>query len=271
MNWNITVTYPPGSPTGWLQPDVSQGVNNATVRLYTSNTLPPGTYKATVVVDGGPLAGSQNIVVTYIVTPAPAPTVQVDSVVNAASFAPVAVVPGSLTSVMGRAFTGKSVAVTFDGAPAKVLFSNDTQINLMVPSDLASTSSKMVVTVDGVNAAPMMVNVAQFAPAIFKGAVLNQDWSVNDVNNAAPAGSIVQIYATGLSGKGIITARIGDRLIPVPYYAGPAPGFPGVQQIDLEVPSGFPSMTTVDVFVCGAAADNPSTTVCSVAAPLTVK
>jgi uncharacterized protein (TIGR03437 family) len=270
MNWNVSVTYPAGGPTGWLQPDASQGVNNATVRLYTPTTLPPGTYNATVVVDAGPLAGAQNIAVTYIAAPAPLPTVQVDSVVNAASFAPVPVVPGSLSSVMGKAFTGKSVGVTFDGEQAQILFSNDTQINLMVPSDLASSQSKMIVTVDGASAAPMMVNVAQFAPAIFKGAVLNQDWTVNDVGNGATAGSIVQIYATGLSGKGTITARIGDRIIPVPYYAGPAPGFPGVQQIDLEVPSDLPAMTT-DVYVCGAAADNPSTIVCSVAAPLTVK
>jgi len=270
MNWNVTVMYPAGGPTGWLQPDVSQGVNNATVRLYTPISLPVGTYKATVVVDAGPLAGTQNIPVTYTVTPAPLPTLEVDSVVNAASFAPVPVVPGSLSSVMGKAFTGKSVGVTFDGEQAQILFSNDTQINLMVPSDLASSQSKMIVTVDGSSAAPMMVNVTQFAPAIFKGAVLNQDWTVNDVSNGASAGSIVQIYATGLSGKGTITARIGDRIIPVPYYAGPAPGFPGVQQIDLEVPSDLPAMTT-DVFVCGAAADNPSTTICSVAAPLTVK
>ncbi len=232
MEWTITVIYPPGSPTGWLLPETTQGVNNATVRLGTSTTLPPGTYSATVVVDAGPLAGSKSIPVTFTVSPAPPPpAVQVSSIVNAASFAPVPVVPGSLSSVMGKSFTGKSVGVTFDGTPAKILFSNDTQINLMVPADLASKTSKMIVTIDAVSSAPMTVSVGQFAPTIFKGAVLNQNWTVNDVSNPAAVGSIVQIYATGLSGKGTITGRIGDRVIAVPYYAGPAPGFPGVQQI----------------------------------------
>jgi uncharacterized protein (TIGR03437 family) len=271
MLWTITVTYPPGTPTGWLQPDVSEGANNATVRLFTPVTLPPGTYNATVVVDGGPLAGSKSVPVVYTVAPAPPPpTVTINAVVNAASFAPVPVVPGSLVSVMGSAFTGKSVAVAFDGEQASILFSNDTQINLMVPSDVASSTSKVVVTVDGVSSLPMRVNVAQFAPAIFAGAVVNQDWTVNGVDNGAPIGSIIQIFATGLSGKGTITGRIADRVIAVPYYAGPAPGFPGVQQIDLQIPSDLPAMST-GVSVCGASVDTPNTAVCSVACPLTLK
>jgi uncharacterized protein (TIGR03437 family) len=127
----------------------------------------------------------------------------------------------------------------------------------------------MVVTVDGTSSAPFTLNVAQFAPAIFSGAVLNQDWSVNSVNNAAPAGSVIQIYATGLSGTGTITGRIGESII-APLYAGPAPGFPGVQQINLSIPSSLAAMT-VDLYVCGATVGNAASPVCSIAAPLTVK
>ncbi len=124
-------------------------------------------------------------------------------------------------------------------------------------------------TVDGVSSAPKTVNLAPFAPAIFSGGVLNQDWTVNGMNNPAAPGSIVQIYATGLSGNGPITARIADQAIPTPYYAGPAPGFPGVQQIDLQLPPGLGGVTA-DVYVCGTAAGS-ATPACSVGAPLTVK
>ena len=100
------------------------------------------------------------------------------------------------------------------------------------------------------------------------GAVLNQDWTVNDVNHAAAPGSILQIFATGLSTTGTITGHIFDRDIPVPYYAGPAPGLLGVQQIDLVVPGDLTAMTT-EVSVCETGAD--SNRVCSIPAPLTLK
>lgn len=276
LQWSVTATYPPGAPTGWLVIDPAQGLNNATVRVDAIATnLQPGTYTATLVIDGGPLAGVQTLPVTFAVGPVvpppppPTPAIQVMSVVNAASFVPAPIVPGSLVSIMGVGFAGKSVGVTFDGEAASILFSNATQINVMTPSDLTSSTSKMVVTVDGASSAPLTVNVAQFAPAIFKGAVLNQDWTVNSVNNAVPAGGIILIYATGLSGTGTITGRIGDRAI-APLYAGPAPGFPGVQQINLPIPSDLPAMT-MDLYVCGATIDQADAPACSIAAPLTVK
>ena len=273
LQWTVTAVYPAGTPTGWLSIDPAQGTNNATVRVDASAAnLQPGTYNAMIIVDGGPLANSQQIPVTFTVGPAPpppSPAVQVSSVVNAASFAAVPVVPGSLISVMGTGFGGKSVGVTFDGEAATVLFSNNTQINVLTPLDLSASTSKMVVTVDGNSSAPMTVNVAQFAPAIFKGAVLNQDWTVNSVSNGAAAGTVLQIYATGLSGKGTITGRIGDRVI-TPLYAGPAPGFPGVQQINLQIPSDLSGVTT-DVYVCGATVANAASPVCSVGAPVTVQ
>lgn len=273
LQWSVTARYPPGSPTGWLAIDPTHGLNNATVRVDAiADKLPPGTYTATLVIDGGPLSGVQTLPVTFTVGPAapPAPPpVQVSSIVNAASLSPAPVVPGSLVSIMGVGFAGKSLGVTFDGKPATVLFNNNTQINIMTPSDLASSTTKVVVTVDAASSAPLTINVAQFAPAIFKGAVLNLDWTVNSLSNAAPAGGIVLIYATGLSGTGTITGRIGDRVI-TPLYAGPAPGFPGVQQINLPIPSDLPPMTA-DLYVCGATADKPNSPVCSIAAPLTLK
>jgi len=284
LQWSVSAVYPSGTPTGWLQFTPPQGVNNGGVRVDAlAAHLQPGTYTATVVIDGGPIAGTYSIPVTFTVTqgqPAPsttpttttppAPTIQINSVVNAASFASVPVVPGSLVSIMGSAFTGKSIAVTFDGQPGQVLFSNDTQINVLTPATLASNTTQVVVNVDGNVSAPMKVNVGQFAPAIFKGAVLNQDWTVNSLNNPAPAASYIVIYATGLSGQGTISAQIGNDVIATPYYAGPAPGYPGVQQINLQIPAGL-SAASADLYVCGAPTAQPNSPVCSTPVQVSVK
>ena len=148
-------------------------------------------------------------------------------------------------------FAGKSLQVTFDGAAANILFSNDTQINLQVPDSLAGkTTSRLVVTVDGFSSAPMNVPLAISAPAIFPGAVLNQDSTANREGAPASAGSILQIFATGLPASGVITAKVHDRTVTSLYYAGPAPGLPGVQQVNVAIPDDLPAMQTW-VYVCG--------------------
>ena len=265
MHWTASITYTNGS--GWLRVDPTQGINNTTIRVDTiPNGLAPGTYQATITVDAG-AAGSSNVPVTLILTAAATPSPTISMVINAASFDAIPVVPGSLTTIMGSAFSGKSLAANFDGLPATILFNNDTQINLLVPDALGTKdSARLTVAVDGVRSTSQTVTLAPFAPAIFKGAVLNQDSTVNSANNGASRGSVIYLFATGLSGVGTITAHIHDRDIAVPYYAGPAPGLLGVQQVNLVVPDDLPAMTT-ELYVCGTSA----TKVCSVPAPLTLK
>jgi uncharacterized protein (TIGR03437 family) len=96
---------------------------------------------------------------------------------------------------------------------------------------------------------------------------LNQDYSGNGPANPAAPGSIIQIFATGLSGTGAITAKIADRTIDLPYYAGPAPGLLGVQQVDLLLPADLTG-ATASVAVCGAV--TPAQMVCSPAIQVTI-
>jgi uncharacterized protein (TIGR03437 family) len=193
----------------------------------------------------------------------------IGSVINSASLLDAPVVPGSLTTIMGSGFIGATVFATFDGIPANILFRNAVQINLVVPVELGSrTSAQLAVVVDGLSSAIRNVEVAPVAPAIFKGAVLNQDSTVNDVNNGAAVGSIIYFYATGLSGAGKITGHIHDRDITEPYYGGPAPLLPGVQQVNLQVPADLPAMTT-EMYVCGEPPGGSK--VCSMPVPLTLK
>jgi len=263
LNWTASVSYTSGS--GWLIVQTPSGTNNGTLRLDAyPGTLAAGTYQATLTIDGG-AAGRRLVMVTLVVSQPAAPAgPQITMVENAASFAAVPVVPGSLTTIMGSAFTGKIVSATFNGIAATIDFSNATQINLLVPAALASqTSAQLVVTVDGVSSAPMTVQLAPFEPGIFTGGVANQDATVNSVSNAAAGGSVIYFYATGLSGAGAITVRIGSTELTNLNYAGPAPGYPGVQQINVVIPSGLGAMTT-ELYACGNG-------VCSPPVPLTLK
>jgi uncharacterized protein (TIGR03437 family) len=105
--------------------------------------------------------------------------------------------------------------------------------------------------------------VAPTAPAIFtvsasgigQGAILNQDNTVNSLTNPAPAGTIIQIFATGggqsnpPAATGSVTPVTGGggNELPVKVFfaddqksvvfAGPAPGFAsGALQINAVVP-----------------------------------
>lgn len=249
MEWNAIVNYSTGS--GWLRLTNSSGVNSGTIRIDAlPGTLAPGTYNATLTVDAGTIAGTQTVPVTLTITAA-GPAIQ--SVVNSATFQAAPVSPGSIASVMGTALSGKNVTVTFDGVPGQVLYDGATQINVVLPAGLGSrTTTQMVVTVDGNISQSTAVPLAPFSPGIFQNGVLNQDYSVNGPNQAAPRGSIIQIFATGLSGNGTLSATINGVAISQPYYAGPAPSLPGVQQVDLVIPDDLTG-STAQVAVCAAA------------------
>ncbi len=265
LNWVAFVTYQTGS--GWVVLDRESGVNNATIRVDVHpENLKPGTYQATLTVDAGPIAGSKSATITLKVTevgPPPLLFPTISSYFNAASLKPGPLTPGSLASVFGQNFTGKLLSVVFDGAPAKILFSNGTQINLQVPDALVGkSSSQMQVTVDNQSSVPAQVLLAASAPSIFSGAILNQDYSQNLPSNPAQAGSVIQIFMTGLPATGV-TGKIHDRDNLTPYYAGPAPGFLGVQQVNLTVPADLPSLTA-EVKVCAQG-------VCSAPSLITIK
>jgi IPT/TIG domain. len=202
----------------------------------------------------GPQAGALAIPITARVMALPppqAPVISIASIGNAATFASVPLVRGSLGTLQGANLAGAAVSVTFDGIPARILYSAAGQINFQVPPEVGTrASSQVVVTVNGNRSAPMTVLLAEASPGIFNPGILNQDNTVHSAANPAPAGSIVQIFATGLLPPegGIVEVKLHDRLL-TPLYAGAAPGLPGVQQVNVKIPADLPTMTT-EVLVC---------------------
>lgn len=274
LRWTAAVQYKSGN--GWLRIHPSSGLNDSVVRLDASSQgLALGTYQAVLTFDAGPLAGTRSLDVSFVVTPfvPPPPAVpRITAATNAASFASGPLVAGSLATIWGTALQGKSVAVTFDGLPAAVLYGDDRQINVRVPEALQSQNSAEVrVKVDDLDSLPFAVALAGANPGIFPNGILNQDNSLNSAASPALPGSAIQIWLTGLLSPQVtsVTARIADRNIAFPAYFGPAPGFAGLHQVNLAIPDDLPAMAT-QVFVCSLTAARPESPICSPPVPLVI-
>jgi len=273
LNWTVAVNYRNGS--GWVVVDPASGQNNTAIRVNVfPEKLAPGIYEADLIVDAGPVAGSSTarirLEVTQFVPPPPLPPA-IRSAVNAATSQAGPLAPGSIATLYGARFTGRDLSVTFDGIPARVLFSKEDQINLLVPAELAGrTAAQVIVKAGGLASAPLSVALAAIAPGIF--ATLNQDYSINSANNPATVGTVVQVFATGLPAAlpATILARVHDRAPAAPLYAGPAPGFDGVQQVNVWIPDDLPAMTT-DVRVCAYPPERPSEPICSPPSRITLR
>ena len=267
MPWAATIQYDQPNATGWIALDREFGDRPVAVRVIVRalTELRAGNYTATLTIDAGAAGVARYPVRLTVVenTPtSPPPPVtppanqpRITSVVHGATFQEGSVARGSLITLRGTNLGGNNVSVTFDGRPARILYTSSDQLNLQVPAELTGNTASLVVTANGVASAPMTVNIAGANPGIFTPGILNQDSSVNSPTNPANTGSFVQIYATGVlgpEGTGIVEARLHDQVYGNLPYAGPAPGIPGVQQINLQIPEGWPTMTT-EVLLCTTA------------------
>jgi len=120
--------------------------------------------------------------------------------------------------------------------------------------------------VDGASSAPQLVQLAPAWPAIFAHAVRNQDYSENTSSNPAKDGSVLQIFLTGVPAGGTVSAQIQNRIGLAPAFAGPAPGEIGVQQVNLQVPSGLTAGTT-QLVICASVGEQQH---CSGGYPVTI-
>ena len=198
------------------------------------------------------------------------PQPAIANVTNSASNVAGSVVAGSVATVTGSNLSGSSTTVTFNGTPAQMLYQGPGQINLIVPAALAGqASARMAVGVDG-QTVSQMVPLASFSPAIFPGAVLNHDNTLNSAARPAKVGTTVQAWGTGLTANGVVTAMIGNRVV-TPSWWGEAPGIAGVQQINIPVPADLAfTGTAVSFTVCEANAAAPGQPVCGPARTLDV-
>jgi uncharacterized protein (TIGR03437 family) len=209
--------------------------------------------------------------------------------VNGASYSSGAISPGEIITIAGTnlgpatalglsldssgnvATSLGGVSVTVNGYYAPLVYVSATQINCVVPYEIALAQSYSLAVQYGAQSGSFFGSIGPTAPGIFtaiptgtgQAAVLNGSGSVNNATNPATAGSTVVIYMTGegqtspagVTGKvttvntssGPLTPQpitppvvtIGGSAALVTFY-GEAPGLvSGVLQINAIVPSGL--------------------------------
>lgn len=178
--------------------------------------------------------------------------------VNAASLREGPVTSGEIVSVLdGPALAAPQV--TFDGTLAQVLFASTGVLQVLVP-DLGGQSKTEMTLVDGeFPVASLTLQVAASTPGIFTisgasgpASATNEDGSRNSASNPAPRGSILTLYATGTSLPDK-TPQVRVAGLPAEVlFAGPAPGFSGLLQINLRLPAGYVPSGEVPVTLTSA-------------------
>jgi uncharacterized protein (TIGR03437 family) len=228
------------------------------------------------------------------VPPPGVPVPVLGSVLNAASSIQGVIAPAEIITIRGFSLGSpgaKSAGTTFtldssghvpvnlagsevliNGKPAPILYSSPSQINAIVPYEIAGqTAATVQVIYNGSGSQVWSFPVAPAAPGIFtldstgtgQAAVLNQDNSVNGPSQPAARGTVIQIFATGLPVAGAVTGSItpaaapgstdpvsvgiGGVTAPI-LYAGPAPGeVAGVIQVNAVVPDNAPTGPAVPI------------------------
>jgi uncharacterized protein (TIGR03437 family) len=177
------------------------------------------------------------------------------SVVNGATFTP-GIAPGGVVSIFGTGLsgTGKSTTVDMDGTAMRLLFATPFQINAEVPLTMApGVHTIRIQSVYG--SSQQTVTVSAVAPGIFLignppvGAITDQNFNLVGPSNPLPRGQSLVIFATGLgavtqSGQlsrtsAPVTVLLNGTELPT-SFAGLAPGFIGLYQVNVTIPAGTP-------------------------------
>lgn len=179
-------------------------------------------------------------------------------VVNAASFrADQGLAPGSYAAVFGS-FGEVPDQVLISGIAGHIVAAAPSQVNFLVPASVQPGTAAISVRAAGKELAAGSVEVTAAGPGIFvvnaadpaqPGAIEDQDYSVNSAANPAAAGSILQIFGTGYgpldsTGQASVQAYVGDLPAQV-HYSGPVAGYPGLWQINAQLPAGVHGQTPV--------------------------
>ncbi|HUS08607.1 MAG TPA: SBBP repeat-containing protein [Bryobacteraceae bacterium] len=178
---------------------------------------------------------------------------------------------------------GTSVLV--NNVPAPILYSVSTQVAIQIPFELASqTIGVVTVGVGGQFSDGRGIGIAPAAPGIFtrnqagtgEAIVVHQDGvTVVTPQNPAKRNEVVVIYATGLGvlnpalGTGVPAgANMAQAQMTIAFgaangiieYAGAAPGFVGLNQINARIPAGAPIASDVPISISvGGRTGNPVT------------
>ncbi|HXA48890.1 MAG TPA: metallophosphoesterase, partial [Candidatus Acidoferrum sp.] len=201
------------------------------------------------------------------------PSISDGGVVNGASFT-TSLAPGELVSIFGKGlatqtFSAQSyplptvvggASVMLNGTPLPLIYVSPGQINAQLPLDVRGSATLVASTLAGTSQAS--VTISDTAPAVFPFGVLHADGRAVSTTAPAAPGETLVIYMTGLGQvNGSIAAGQPAPASPLlsvtsdvqvmfgpagplkPSFAGLTPGFVGVYQVNVTVPSNLATNT----------------------------
>ena len=210
-------------------------------------------------------------------------------IVSAANMLSQALAPGSLFTLFGSQLSAStaqapqqfSLPTRLGGAEvfvnavrAALLYVSPTQINGQVPVETPAGRGGFIVRTDLGQTGSIPIDITETAPELFlidgsQAAVLNQDFTVNSVDNPAAQGSKISLFFTGqgpvsppvLTGRAApvsplsqvtseAKAEIGGLEVEI-FFLGLTPGFAGLGQADLAIPVGLTGQLPIRLTIGG--------------------
>jgi uncharacterized protein (TIGR03437 family) len=166
------------------------------------------------------------------------------------------------------------VRVVVGGLTAPLLYVSPGQLNFQIPSDLGAGETDVTVVLESRAGAKARIRLAESGPALFhmdpEFAIAAHASDGSPVTRQAPAqgGEIIVLYATGLgktrpplatgqiaTGAATLVKSSDFRVwldeMELPrgnvLYAGAAPGFAGVYQVNLRLPQSIPDNPAIRI------------------------
>ncbi|HUR45975.1 MAG TPA: IPT/TIG domain-containing protein [Candidatus Saccharimonadales bacterium] len=228
-----------------------------------------------------------------LLAPAPPASAQIRAAVDAASFSS-SIAPGSLITIFGTNLATSThsadifplpnelggVRVTFEGAFLSIVYVSDTQINAQLPFSAAGTGILRATYPSG--SSELRITISPLAPAIFRSqtlkgyipSVIHQNGTLVSAESPARPGEIISVFMTGLGQpvSSLATGAVAPAFPPVQVsksvvvsfgpdsrvdaaFAGLAPGFAGLNQVNVQVPELAAGIFTLQVTADGVASN----------------
>jgi uncharacterized protein (TIGR03437 family) len=270
----VTAQVGPAPPTGFAAPggqvtlqDNGGPAGGATLTSSTATltltALSVGTHQISAIYGGDQVWSSSFARATVTVT---LPSLQITSMTTdlSSSFAPdeaislynVTVLNGdTLASAFPLTVSLGGVTVTITDstgvsrlAPLYGVFASKGQVNLVIPGDTAMGQASLQVTGPGGESLSAVVNITSTAPGMFAGGQVVHDPASDQV--------FLVLYGTGIRHCGSdasVTATVNG--VSVPVQAAVQGTYPGLDQVNLQLPQGLAGTVEVAITVEGRAAN----------------
>ncbi len=268
---NGVLTWIAASDVPWMRASQQDGYLRIS---FAAAGLDPGTYRGNVAVSSA-VAVNANVTlpVELTVSARGRPALKVEGAVDAANYCGRSwcyLAPGSLATLFGSQLSYTTVGATalplsttlgttrvlVNGAPAELLYASYGQVNFRLPDALPPGGRWFIaVERDGQVGNVITARATTAAPAVFtanqsglgQGAVLAAGTGqLADATHPVTRGGFLEIYLTGLgAGSGprptvlFFGPGVAGNIEVQATYAGPAPGFTGLNQINVQVPQGL--------------------------------